>query len=384
MTSVAISAPDSTTRTVYRTRYRRRAPARRKRAVRRRRRGVRYNLRQAPRARMSKFVLANIDPFNPNADGCKIPDANTYPSSAIRAEDELTQNADGTYGVTVSAFRPYVTGYRVAGTAASASTWTWTAAYGGTTNSTRQSGIVNNYELVRPVAHGIRIYCPAAATTITGFVHVCVYAQNLGGTTWSFPTTIAQMNNCMFYQRYPLSMLTQKSVTVVNKFLDTSATRYLDPASDIASAESDLTFQTEGWGAIIVAVEGAPLGASAITIENVIHLEALPLPSGINSASPAAPYNISSLETVSRVAGHTPASFVQGEEDSYLAQAANAIGQGAYSVLGDAIPRFGYAAGRYAASAGLRYVGGGLAGITGARLQSGFRGGLLRIPNTMY
>nr|UOF78740.1 putative capsid protein [Cressdnaviricota sp.] len=385
MTSVAVSTADSVPRTVYRTRARpRRMPARRRRPTTRRRRTIRPRIQRSVQPRMSKFVLANIDPFNQNADGAKVPDANTYPSTPLRAEDELTQTTDATYGVTVSAFRPYVTSYRIGGTAAGSSSWTWPASYGGGTNSTRQSSVVANYELVRPVAHGIRIYCPAAATTITGFVHVCVYAQNFSGTTWSYPTNVAQMNNCMFYQRYPLSMLTQKAVTVVNKFLDTSATRYVDPSSDIAAQETDTSFHSEGWGTIIVAVESAPVSTASITVEHVIHLEALPLATGINSASAAAPYNIASLETVSRVAGHTPASFVQGEEQGYLAQAASAIGQGAYSVLGQAIPRFGYAVGRYAAGRGLQYVGRGLSGITDARLQSGFRGGLNRIGNGMY
>lgn len=393
MTSVAITAPDGGgTRTVYRTRYRsKRAPARRKRSTRRRRVGVRTNaVRRRP---LSKFTLANINPFDQNADGCKIPDANTYPSTSVRVEDEVTSTTDAVYGVFAQAFRPYPTATKITATAASASSWSWTAAYGGASNSSRLSSITSNYSLVRPVAHGLKLYCPAASTTITGFVHVCVYAQSEIGTTWSYPTSISQMNNCMFYQRFPLSLLTQKSVTVVNKFLDTSATRYVDPSSDVAAQATDMTFQTEGWGAIIVAVESAPVSTSALTLELITHLECTPLASGLNSATPAAPYNIESLQNVSRVAGRTPASFVQGEEESYLQAAANALGRGAYDFLGSTASRYAYSAGRAAAQAGFgyafrrfgnRYMASGIPGVTNYRLQSGFRGGLIGMPDNMY
>ena len=106
----------------------------------------------------------------------------------------------------------------VSGTAAGASSWTWTAAYGGTTDSSRQSSVQSNTTFIRPVAHGIRLYAPTAPTSTTGFVHVCIFPQSELGTSWVYPTTISAMNNAMFYQRFPLAMLTQKSVTVVNKF----------------------------------------------------------------------------------------------------------------------------------------------------------------------
>lgn len=381
MTSVAISTPDGggSAPVRYVSRYRRKyTPKRRARTTKRRV----TKRRVAPRrhTRMSKFVLANIDPFNSNAEGAKIPDSNTYPSAVLKVEDETTTTSDATYGLAAQAWRPYPTGTRINATAASSNSWTWTAAYGGQGNSTRLSSITSNFSLVRPVAHGIRIYAPTAPTSTTGFLHVAIVAQSEAGTTWAYPTSIAQMNNCMFYQRFPLAMLTQKSVTVVNKFLDASATRYVDPSFDLAAQATDLTFHTEGWAAIILVVEGAPVNTGAVVVEQIVHLEAIPLASGVNTATPAAPFNISSLEAVSRVAGHTPAAVVQGEEQGYMQQAMDALGGGAW----DYLRPYAYQAGRYAAHAGMRYVGRGIAGVTTARLQSGFRGGLLSLPANQY
>lgn len=385
MTSIALTTPDGGgVRTVYRSRPRRATTRRTRRALpKRRRRAPLRRVQQVPR-RMSKFVLANLDPFNQNADGAKIPDSNTYPSFPVKVEDEVSMTTDAVFGLCARVFRPYSAGLIVSGTAASASSWTYTAAFGGTTDSVRLSTVNSNFTLIRPVAHGIRLYAPTAPTTTTGFVHVCVYAQSLKNTTWSFPQNVSQLNNCMFYQRFPLAMLTQKSVTVVNKFLDASATRYLDPASDCAAQYTDVTFQTEGWGGIVVVVEGAPVNTNALVVESIIHAEGLPFVSGLQGSTPAAPYNVQALEEMSRIAGHTPAAVVQGEEESYFAQAAAAASAGAQSIFGPAVRHGAYALGRAATNYGLQYVGRGISGVTNARLQSGFRGGLLRLPSNQY
>lgn len=386
MTSVAVSTPDNRGGgfVPYYRRYQRRAKKRttRKKSSKKKTTSRKSSSGSHKSIKLSKFLIANINPFDPAGDGAKVPDSNTYPSTPLTVDDEFNMSTDAVNGLVAFAYRPYMNAAVVAGVPASANSWTWPAAYSGVTASGKESNIASQYGLYRPVAHGVRLYAPTAPTSTTGFVHVAIYAESqLGKTTWNFPTSVAQMNNCMFYNRYPLALLTQKSITVVNKFLDQTATRYLDPATDVADTATDLSFQTPGWATIIVAVEGAPNSTKALVVESTIRVECLPLASGINTATPAAPFNISSLESVSRMAGSTPGAFVEGEEESYMQHVGSSLGRGFTSVFGPAVERAAYYAGRSAANAASNYIGAGIAGVTSYRQRSGFRGGLIQLTN---
>jgi len=386
MTSVAVSTPDNRGGgfVPYYRRYQRRTKKRttRKKSSKKKTTSRKSSSGSHKSIKLSKFLIANINPFDPAGDGAKVPDSNTYPSTPLTVDDEFNMTTDAANGLVTYAFRPYIGAAQVAANVASTSSWSWAATYGGANASGKYSTISTAYGMYRPVAHGVRLYAPTAPTSTTGFVHVAIYAESqFGKTTWNYPTSVTQMNNCMFYNRYPLALLTQKSITVVNKFLDQSATRYVDPASDLADNATDITFQTPGWATIIIAVEGAPNSTKALVVESTIRVECLPLASGINTATPAAPFNISSLEAVSRMAGSTPGAFVEGEEESYMQHVGSSLGRGFTSVFGPAVERAAYYAGRSAANAASNYIGAGIAGVTSYRQRSGFGGGLMRLTN---
>ena len=111
---------------------------------------------------MTAFEAAQIDPFCPEALGAKIPDSNTYPSTAFKIADIQAGLQTDANGIIAFAMLPSVQAYAVKGVSASTSSWTWTAAYGGTTASARIGSITSNFTLFRPVAHGIRVSCMAA------------------------------------------------------------------------------------------------------------------------------------------------------------------------------------------------------------------------------
>lgn len=397
-TNVAIGYPPSGTTS-------RRAPARRRRRAPSRRRARKTGRQYATRrlttrqrgyssrgiasggGRMSKFLLGQIDPFKEGVRGAKIPDSNTYPSTSVCIEDEISMAPDATFNLVCKAYSPIVNNVVTSATSASANSWTWAAAYAGTSSSSRYAAFNNNFELYRPVAHGIRLYCPSAPTTTTGFVHVAIYCpSDFNQTTWALPTSISAMNNCMWYRRFPLAMLTQKSVTVVNKFLDATAARYIDPTTTGSTNEtSPGALTTTGWGMIIVAVESATGVTNALVVESIVHTEALPLFSGSSTATAAAPYSVQDLQAVSRMSGHVDSTIVQGEETSHMQQAMNAIGRGVGRVgdyiVGPGGPLEQYATATtagFAASAfnwAAQRGGGGISGVTNPRLQSGFARG---------
>nr|WAE43285.1 MAG: capsid protein [Cressdnaviricota sp.] len=298
--------------------------------------------------RLSRFQVAQADPFDAEAVGCKIPDANSMPSCPLQVCDTKTLTTDATYGATVCAIRPFASVYAVDSSApTAATTWGWTAAYGGAVASTRNSAITANFTLVRPVAHGCRLTSGLSPNSVTGYVHVAIFAGNFfGASTWDFPTNVSQMTNGTIYKKIPLAQLCTQSVTVVNRSVDFSNERYVASSSNVVGNAGDLQFQTTGWGTIIIAVEGAPVSVPVLQIENLIHLEAIPLKSGIADASSAAAYSPQTLADVTNGQNKAdPIILSNSNEGEVRSARLPAFMQGMMDTLGDVGSRVAYRAG---------------------------------------
>lgn len=383
------SAPAAAAAPAYRRSYRRRTTRYRRPAYRRSYRRSRYGRRRRYSRvsrgvvglhKLPKFIKAQIDPFDRSVGGVKIPDSNTYPSTALTSEDQWLGQSTDANGLCAYAFLPSLKNAKVNHTASSTSAWTWSAAYAGGEDSGRLTSIANNYTLVRPVAHGIKISCSGAPTTTTGNLHVAIVAAtSFGKSTWNLPVNISQMSNGMFYKKYPLAMFTQQTLTIVNKFIDCTATRYLDPSSDGVASAVDVEFQTNGWATICIAVEGGPASTALLAIEEVLHLEAIPKVEAVDSSSSAAPFNINTLQGASHLAGNVPAAFTEQERQSYFQDVTAAVQGGVYDAASSAYHSYGLpfvrrAAG-FATSAALSYAARrvyGLPGITDYRNPSAF------------
>ena len=381
------SAPAAPVRTTYRRRTTRRRRSmfsrgrygyRRSRFSRRR---YGYRRRSAMNAirlhQMHKFVRAQINPFDANVIGVKIPDSNTYPSSPIKIEDAFSGVMTDANGLKALAFIPMLKNNVILHTPATSASWTWAAAYAGGSDSGRSAAVKAQFSLVRPVAHGLRVTCSGAPTAITGNLHVAIVAQSdFGKTTWNFPTSLSEMSNCMFYKKYPLAQFTQQGLTIVNKFLDCTSTKYIDPASDGIDNSTDVGFQTNGWATILVVVEGAPVTTSVLSIEEVLHMEAIPLVTGLDTSSPAAAFDVGVQQTVSRMAGQVPAAYADTDEQSYLQEVAATIGGGISRGASNfyrnaflpAVGRAAYAGVGYAVNRAF-----GLPGVTNFRNPSAFQ-----------
>jgi len=335
--------------------YTRRAPRRRRSY--RRRRVSRYsrNRRVFRRAKTqrrhvkTKFFAAQVNPFDASVDGVKIPDSNTVQSTPVKIEDQWNGAATDANGLTAFAFMPTMVNNRINGQASTASAWTWLAAYGGGNDSSKKQSMIDNYDLFRACAHGVRVTCSAAPTTITGNLHVAIATtSNFGSTTWKFPTNIADLSNCVGYRKFPLAMLTQQGVTVVNKFLDCTMTKYMSCSSDgFSDTGTDITNQTNGWAAIMVVVEGAPAATAVLSITEVVHLEAIPKVAAIDTSTPAAPYNVETLQETSRLAGGISPVYTDAESPLHQ-QEAQSIGGGMWSSFQSGVRSWGRQAGYYA------------------------------------
>jgi len=362
----------------YRRKYtKRRAPARKRRSYSR----TRYSRRPTRRAtkkrvarkpkQISKFVLAQLDPFSDKVAGVKIPDANTQPSATSIVEDEWSLTTGATYGTQVMALRPFVTNMSVAGTTTSASAWGWPAAYGGV-NSSKQGTITTNNILVRSCAYGARVSCALSPNNVTGYIHVCLSpTSDFGVATWTYPQTISDMQNSPFYKRFPLAMLCARPLKLVSKIIDENAFRYIQPFSDAAATSTDSGIQNEGFSAIIIAVTGVSLSTTAVSIESLLHLETIPNVSSSQGTSPAAMNDSRAQEAATNVATSTGAARFEGMLDSFgnLIQttsgyASDLLGYGAAGARSVVEPVFGdfYAGAQgYAYGLGREIAGAGLA-----------------------
>lgn len=277
------------------------------------------------RARFSKFLLAQVDPFDERAQGAKIPDSNTMPSSAFAVNDETNLATGATWTCAAAAYGPNMNNIRYVATPASNTTWSW-GGEGSGDISTRAAGLIGQYKMYRVAAHGVRISVPTSVTSTVGFLHVAVYPNDFfQAAALPFPQSLGQLNQCTWYKRFTLSSLTQQTLTVVNKIMDVNAQLYRDinvSESNASSTNSNLVAHTFGFATIIVALEGVPVGTTAIAVEHISLCEGIPLATGIVTPTPAADFNPEELGVASKIGAKQDAVMLQTEREQHLSEAA--------------------------------------------------------------
>jgi len=316
-----------------------------------------------------KFLLAQGDPFEPRALGCKIPDSSTQPSVPIACQ-ELSGGPVVTVpatDVSAIAYLPGLSNSILQATSGGGS-WTWPVLFTGS-NWNKRTDVVAAVEAARPVAHGLRISSNTAPTSATGYVHLALAIEtiNNGVTTWPYATSIAQMSGYSWYKRVTLASLTQTPLTIINKYVDETAFRYLGIDGPVAALGANAnTFHIPlSWGALLIAVEGVP-STQPVQVEMMLHLECIPKNVGVLSGSSAAPSSPGLLASAASVSSKTDFAHTEDQQDSYMAQVAhNALAGAAdagnafnQNVILPIVRRAGNAAVNAALSAAIAGVGG--------------------------
>lgn len=276
-----------------------------------------------------KFVLAQIDPFNPQAYGAKIPDSNTVPSCFSFD----TENQDLALSVTTNqscwAFNPTYT-WGTVPAIEGVSGWTWQGTFGGGINRSKRGGYIAQFELDRPVAHAVRLSSSVAPLNATGFVHIAIAYESFYGTTsWPYPTTLGEMSGYQYYKRVTLASLTQSPLTIINKYVDDTAFRYKSSDSPDVKNADKLEFNVpNSWGTILIAVEGVG-AANPLSVEHLLMTEAIPKNTSPVQGSNAAPFNQATLAGASNMSAQMDFSHTEAEQQTYFAQAVGAAQSGA-------------------------------------------------------
>jgi len=330
-----------------------------------------------------KFVMTQSDPFDTKYFGSKIPDSSTLPSIPTPVQYNQTLSISPLAAPSMShawAFYPAVTGSFITAIGNSPTAWGWSGA--AIQDAQQATAFRQQFEAYRPTAHAIRLSCPFAPTTTTGFVHIAIATETvyagLGtqGQYLNLANSLATMSGYTFYKRVTLASLTQSPITLINKWTDETAFRYQAPAASEANdSGGPLTFQIPwSWGTLLVAVEGAStnnvVGQPLVPLqaEVVIHTECIPDKASTLLGSTAAAYNSGVLNAVSQAVAQTDFAHTEDQQDttvnSYVQEVANAIGTSSDEIynLAGSVLRTGL---RYGARAAYNYAAGGGYGVGG-------------------
>lgn len=278
----------------------------------------------------AKFAFAQLDPFDSGANGAKIPDSNQIPSVANTDVDLIAIPGPTSAGnLTATAFRPQYTYSHIPATEGAILAWgaNWAA---NALNRAKRTEVSNAFELIRPVAHAVRLSSPLAPTAASGFVHLGISTEtNYLENTWTFPQTTAQMAGLSYYKRVTLASLTQSPITFINKWVDDTGFRYSAPTSAYANAGVG-GFQTDyGWGVLVVMLEGVPNNSTCLSAEHLLLSEGIPQKTGILIGTPAAANSPGTLGAVGVMSVSQEPFHTEAEQESYIQQGVNALARGA-------------------------------------------------------
>jgi len=384
-------SPGNIRRPARRPSSKRRSYAKPKRSSRRGSRRVSSKCRCAPELTPSaRFALAQLDPFDPRANGAKVPDSNTMPSLANVDCDQVTLTTNATQTLAAIAFTPsYQQAVFIAQDTGGVLSWPYAA--GPLVQQRRNAvNVIAQLEAIRPVAHAIRASSSLSPNSATGFVHIGLSVESrltdTAAPNMQFPTTISSMTGLAHYKRITLASLTQSPITAINKWIDELAFRYDDPRVRYSTGVQDgttnsgynvLTMQ-QSWCTIVVMLEGAPNSSPAISFEHILLSESLPKKDAFILGTPAAPNSPGTMSAVSQMTGEGDFVHTEAGQESYISQGLDAFTRGAAqagsqvfsNVAVPLLERIGRAGGYTAANMAFNAMA-GMGGIPGVNANPG-------------
>jgi hypothetical protein len=336
-----------------------------------------------------KFMMIQADPFETKYFGAKIPDSSTLASISTPVQFNYTLTTDPVSQPNYAhawAFYPSIVQNAVGLRGTSPTSWDPQSPI--FSDIPQKNAYCVQFEAFRPVAHAIRLSCPYAPTSTTGFVHIAIATEtgytDAGAVTnqsSNLAFSLSQMSNYTFYKRVTLASLTQYPVTLINKWTDETAFRYQSPwAQEASTSPNALTFHIPwSWGTLMVAVEGVSTSTttgsiSPLQAEVVLHTENIPNKQSTLVGSSAAPSSPETMAAVSQAVANTDFAHNEGQqqqhEQSFVEQVVEATGIDPFAVGSSAARALGRYAVGYAARRFRQKFGGGLPGVNTANRLS--------------
>jgi hypothetical protein len=288
-----------------------------------------------------------LNPFNPEAEGLKLPDATSYPSLPFHVKTVYAGATSGTTGADCTSYLPFGQVAReVCAGVTSAGAITWTNGTDSTTSSTNWANYSLAMGLYRTVVGGVKVCISSSLLNTQGKLYIChVPIDNVASTTGQtfYPTTVAALMNMPFSEEYSLAELAEEELIIPFRRYSDVSEHYRDstfPAGG-ASTTGNPEENACGWCAIVVLLIGASL-TNVVTydIEHIIICEGIELGNDtILATTPSASYDPMAMATIYQVNQAMPvASIMKDPEqgtwlDSALRKTKNTI-QAAAKVAG--------------------------------------------------
>jgi hypothetical protein len=272
----------------------------------------------AQAAAASSYELTRVNPFLPQAAGCRSPDEVGYPSAVatLRNAGNLVTNGTGYQIFGCLPLTPYW-GYQAATAIAGTAVWA-----GGAFNTIAQSAPLQNMAtLGRTVGWGVRLSAEPAVTANSGHVwvtHVPLnYYTTIPYNDW--PTTEAMFASSPLSEKYSLVELAERPLIIPGRAFDDGIYRYRD-ANDGGQTSTGVQVESaSGWCAILLHVSGAVASATVLNIEVIHHIEYLQNSSalyGFIDVLPS-PYVPLEMERTSLVESGAPIAVLEPSVDTY-------------------------------------------------------------------
>lgn len=223
------------------------------------------------------YLTCLADPFNPQSFGVRIPDSNVVPSVGFNTLDTFTLSSNGFGGVAALVI-PNITYLGARGINTAAEAWGWGAVYATQSigSTAAVADITGSYSAIRPVAHGVKMSAVQNITAISGTVHVAYGPMSsYNSTGWLAPTSVSQMQKLNGYKRYPLSSLSQSPLVLVNKPMDVTSQRYINPNDTQYDSSRGAFDFANNWCTCFIAVTGTTASVDVLTVQTLTHYEGI-------------------------------------------------------------------------------------------------------------
>jgi hypothetical protein len=263
-------------------------------------------------------VTGIVNPFDPNAEGLKLPDATSYPSLPFHIKTVYSFLTSSATGATAAAYYPFGSVFQeqpTSVTAAGVMNWNnATDVYSGATNWSNYQSAMGLY---RTVVGGVKIIVSSSLLNTQGRLYVCHVpidgAASATGSTY-FPGNIGSLINMPLSEEYPLAELCEEELIIPFRRYSDVSEHYRDSTFPIGGTATVGSPEESacGWCAIVVLLVGASLtNQVSFDVEHILICEGIELGNDtILATSPAASYDPKAMATIYQINQAMPTATV--------------------------------------------------------------------------